>query len=110
MLELWQEDHYLSGVKQEFEKTLRPDEKDVYNILRFFLIFSMGCRKLQLVKIADDFEKRANLFITGMNELGFKTRSEIGPNGSTVNSYNVKTMLGNIITSISNQINPDRYL
>ena len=110
MLEVWQEDHYLSKVKEEFEKTVHPNEKEVYDILRFFLMFSMGCRKLQLIKIADDFEKRANLFVTGMNQLGFKNSSEIGPNGSTVNSYSVKTMLGNIITSISNQINPDRYL
>jgi len=109
MLEIWQEDHYLSKIIEEFEKA-RPIQDEVYQILKFFLIFSMGCRKLQLEKIANDFENRANLFVVGMNQLGFKNNSAIGPNGSTANSYNVKTMLGNIMTSISNQIDPDKYL
>jgi len=109
MLEIWQEDHYLSKVKEVFDKST-PSEEEVYNILKFFLYFSMGCRKMQLSKLADDFENRANLFVSGMNQLGYKGHSTIGPNGSTVNSYDVKTMIGNIITSISNQVNPDRYL
>ena len=109
MLEIWQEDHYLSKVKEVFEKST-PSEEEVYNLLKFFLYFSMGCRKMQLNKAADDFENRANLFVLGMNQLGFKNHSLVGPHGSTANSYDVKTMLGNIITSISNQVNPDRYL
>jgi len=109
MLEIWQEDHYLSKVKEEFEK-VRPNPDDVHDILKFFLIFSMGSRKMGQDKLADDFEKRANLFIVGMNQLGFKNNSLVGPNGSTANSYNVKTILGNMVTSISNQINPDGYL
>ena len=109
MLEIWQNDHYLSKIKEEFEKS-QPHEEEVYNILRFFLMFSMGCRSLNIPKIADDFESRANLFIVGMNQLGFRNNSLVGPNGSPANSYKVKTRLGNMVTSISNQVNPDRYL
>ena len=109
MLEIWQNDHYLSKIKEEFEKT-PPSAEDVYELLKFFLYFSMGCRKMQLNALADEFENRSNLFVIGMNQLGYRSSSVIGPNGSVVNSYNLKTMLGNIITSIGNQFNPDRYL
>lgn len=109
MLEIWQNDHYLSKIKEEFEKN-PPNHKDVYELLKFFLYFSMGCRKMQLNTLADEFENRSNLFVIGMNQLGFLSNSIIGPNGSVTNSYNLKTMLGNIVTSIGNQFNPDRYL
>ena len=94
-MKLWKITRY---IKEEFEKT-RPTEPEVYNMLKFFLIFSMGCKKMQLKKLADDFEHRANLFIIGMNQLGFKN-NVVGPTG----------MMNQIVRSIGNQINPDRYI
>ena len=83
MLERWQDDHYLSKIKEQYEQS-SPEESEVCNLLRFLLIFSMGCRGMGLDDIADRFNNRANLFSLGITQLGFNSRR--------------------IVASISNQI------
>lgn len=73
MLEKWQDDYYLSKIKEQYEK-LAPEEPEVGNLLRFFLLFSMGCRRMSLDELADRFNDRANKFSVGATQLGFNSR------------------------------------
>lgn len=49
-----------------------PEEKELTDLLTFYLIFSIGCRELKLEKEAENFNTRATGFLGGLRALGLK--------------------------------------
>ena len=49
-----------------------PEEKELTDLLTFYLIFSIGCRELKLEVEAEKFNNRATHFLRGLRALGLK--------------------------------------
>lgn len=52
-----------------------PDEKELTDLLTFYLVFSIGCRELKLDPEAEKFDKRAIGFLSGLRAAGLKEGS-----------------------------------
>ena len=93
MLEIWDKDYYLSQVKDEFIK--QTTSEDIYEMLNFFVTFSVGARKMRLIDLAEKFSERTDLFYTGLHSLGFRefNNGKLSNFGNIINRvcYNVDT-------------------
>lgn len=52
-----------------------PDEKELTDLLTFYLVFSIGCRELKLDKEAGNFDSRATHFLGGLRAAGLREGS-----------------------------------
>ena len=66
-------DEMLSHLADQFEEMGElPTEKELTDLLTFYLTFSMGCWELKLEKESETFNKRADWFLGGLRALGVK--------------------------------------
>jgi hypothetical protein len=72
MIKRWEEDEFLSVLGEEYEvggNIISFEEAVV--VLGFLLNFGMGCTDLGAEKLAEKFSRRADLFIMGLQDMGY---------------------------------------
>lgn len=74
-LQVWREanDNFMEELYKAYvDMGDLPTVDEAVEVLAFFLSFSVGCRRLKLDSLAEVFSNRANLYVLGLEKLGFK--------------------------------------
>jgi len=70
ILKLWEQDDVLKEYAVEYQNRL-PSFEEASSTLLFFTVFALGCRKLKLDTLADTYNKRVELYYTGVKKIGY---------------------------------------
>jgi hypothetical protein len=75
-LKSWEEsgDEFMIELRKAYiEQKTPPNEDEAAEMLGFLCSFSVGCARLDATEAHKNFSRRADLYVTGLKEMGYRS-------------------------------------